>query len=145
MNNWLHGMADAGLKAIRDELKEHNLTTVEDMADFVKKLIGDTGTIHRKDHPFMWKPQRVAKGGSRTADSDSFDPITRRIKRQVHHSLRDVDITNMKRRIWDQIIDDATIYCRAARSTDDEVMEADLDVKVDESLYDPGQQLSDEN
>ncbi|KAF9007620.1 hypothetical protein BDQ17DRAFT_1422972 [Cyathus striatus] len=54
-NNWLHGLADAGLKAVQDELEEHELITQEERAEFMQSLIGDTGMIHQKDHPFMWQ------------------------------------------------------------------------------------------
>ncbi|KAF8997264.1 hypothetical protein BDQ17DRAFT_1363380 [Cyathus striatus] len=57
-NNWIHGLANAGLKAVQDELEEHGFITLEERAEFVKKLIGNADTnrtIHQKDHPLPWQ------------------------------------------------------------------------------------------
>ncbi|KAF8986114.1 hypothetical protein BDQ17DRAFT_1548510 [Cyathus striatus] len=213
-NNWIHGLANAGLKAVQDELKERELFTLEERAEFVKKLIGDAGqnrTIHQKDHPFLWQsvytegetqrglfrgnlvtrtlahhimlvsvleddnfsPCSKPKGAlvmailsalcalalnitgreeipsgtgsnfsyANWADADAFDPTSRKIKRQVHHTFWNRDIKDLKSRIWECILEDATNYYNTRKRMDDiDAMEVEMDVDIKAVLYDPDQE-----
>ncbi|KAF8990619.1 hypothetical protein BDQ17DRAFT_365562 [Cyathus striatus] len=53
-NNWLHGFAQAGMKALQDEFKARKLTSLDERAHFVERMIGDKDNLQLKLRPFLW-------------------------------------------------------------------------------------------
>lgn len=70
---WLHKFATAAEKALAAEFEHQGLTTTEEKAELVKRLLGDPDDISSKHRPFLWKTayelgtSRVEDGNTRLA------------------------------------------------------------------------------
>ena len=55
VSSWLHKFADAGERAVSDELTRQGLTTADEKAEFVAMLLGDADDMSTTSRPFIWK------------------------------------------------------------------------------------------